>query len=90
MIDTGQAHLGTPICVHACTVWPAIAPIRPQYYMQQVPPYCPACRAATAGDVQALRSGPGLITDQMLTFLQRRGVIDKDLQFRLMLQELVA
>ena len=52
----------------------------------QFPAYCPMCRADAAGNVDKLKRGPGLIEDRTLTFLQRRGIIEKDFQFRFMLQ----
>ena len=52
----------------------------------QFPPFCPACRADAAGDADKLKAGPGSISEATLTFLQRRGVLDKDLQFRFMLR----
>jgi len=49
----------------------------------QFPAYCPACRADAGGkDIKA-----GRIEGPALTFLEKRGVISKDLQYRFMKQQ---
>eukprot|EP00466_Bigelowiella_natans_P008205 jgi/Bigna1/73943/fgenesh1_pg.26_\ len=51
----------------------------------QFPAYCPACRAESAGKKVPDR---GLISPEALTYLERRDVITKDMQFRMMKQQL--
>ncbi|GAB5356323.1 hypothetical protein AAMO2058_000281000 [Amorphochlora amoebiformis] len=52
----------------------------------QFPAYCPACRAETPPGVP--NPVQGKICGKALTFLQRRGVISRQLQFRIMKQQM--
>jgi len=49
----------------------------------QFPAYCPMCRAEAGGKPP----NAGRIEDEALTFLERRGVISRDFQFRFMKQQ---
>jgi len=51
----------------------------------QFPAICPACRAE--GGAKTRHYPKGLIEDQVLTFLQNKGVISKEFQFRFMKQQ---
>eukprot|EP00943_MAST-04B_sp_MAST-4B-sp1_P008266 g8266.t1 len=54
--------------------------------MGQIPMYCPACKAAHGGK-DSKKPKVGRIEETVLTFLARRNIISKDLQFRIMMAE---
>ena len=87
MICWEPAEYGlSTVCTHFYCSYCIKQHLETSLEMGQIPIYCPACKA-THGGKKSKKPKVGRVEESVLTFLERRKVIDTDTQFRIMIAE---
>jgi hypothetical protein len=87
MICWEPAEFGlSTVCTHFYCSYCIKQHLETSLEMGQIPIYCPACKA-THGSKKGKKPKVGRVEESVLTFLERRNVIDTDTQFRIMIAE---
>ncbi len=87
MICWEPAEFGlSTVCTHFYCSYCIKQHLETSLEMGQIPIYCPACKA-THGSKKGEKPKVGRVEESVLTFLERRNVIDTDTQFRIMIAE---